>query len=107
MSSLVELKEEDFETLVLGSELPALVDFAAEWCPPCKILGPIVEEIAKEYEGRAVVAHIDVDKAQNLARQYQVLSIPTVVFFKNGEAVESSIGAVPKQKLTEILDRLI
>jgi len=107
MASLVELREENFESQVLKSELPVMVDFAAEWCPPCKIVGPIVEEIAKEYEGKAVVAHIDVDQAPNLARQYRVLSIPTVIFFKNGEAVETSIGAVPKQQLTEILDRLI
>ena len=107
MASLVELREEDFESQVLKSELPVILDLGAEWCPPCKILDPILEEIAKEYEGKAVVAHIDVDQAPNLARQYRVLSIPTVIFFKNGEAVETSIGAVPKQQLTEILDRLI
>lgn len=107
MASLVELREENFESQVLKSELPVVLDLGAEWCPPCKILDPILEEIAKEYEGKAVVAHIDVDQAPNLAREYRVLSIPTVIFFKNGEAVETSIGAVPKQQLTEILDRLI
>ncbi len=107
MASVVELGEENFESQVLKSELPVMVDFAAEWCPPCKIVGPIVDEIAKEYEGKAVVVHMDVDQAPNLAREYRILSIPTIMFFKNGEAVETSIGAVPKQQLTEILDRLI
>jgi thioredoxin 1 len=107
MASVVEVDEENFESQVLQSEVPVMVDLGAEWCPPCKILEPIVEEIAKEYEGRAVVAHVDVDRAQNLARQYRVLSVPTVIFFKNGKAVNSSIGAVPKQNLTEILDGLL
>jgi len=107
MANLVEVDEENFEAEVLKSDLPGMVDFAAEWCPPCKVLSPIVEEIAKEYEGRAVVGHLDVDKAPDLARRYRVLSIPTIIFFKNGEAVELSIGAVPKQRLTEILDKLI
>lgn len=107
MSSLVEVNEENFEAEVLKSEVPVMIDFHAEWCPPCKILGPIVEEIANDYEGRAVVAHADVDQTPNLARQYRILSIPTVMFFKNGELVESSIGAVPKQNLTAILDRLL
>jgi len=107
MASVVELNEENFEAQVLKSDLPAMVDFAAEWCPPCKVLAPVVEEIAREYEGKAVVARIDVDKAQNLARQYRVLSVPTVIFFKNGQAVNSSAGAMPKQKLTEILDGLL
>ncbi len=84
-----------------------MIDFHAEWCSPCKILSPIVEEIANDYEGRAMVAHADVDQTPNLARQYRILSIPTVMFFKNGELVESSIGAVPKQNLTAILDRLM
>ncbi len=106
MASVVELNEENFEAQVLKSNLPVMVDFAAAWCPPCKVLAPVVEEIGKEYEGKAVVAHIDVDKAQNLARQYRVLSVPTVIFFKNGQVVESSIGAVPKKNLTEVLDRL-
>jgi thioredoxin 1 len=107
MAGLVELNEQSFEEKVLKSELPAMVDFSAEWCPPCKILGPIVDEIAKEYEGKAVVARVDVDEASNLAREYRILSVPTVIFFKDGSAVESSIGAVPKEKLTEILDKLI
>jgi thioredoxin 1 len=107
MASLVELNEGNFEAQVLKSELPVMVDFAATWCPPCEILSPIVAEIAEEYEGKAVVAHIDVDEAQNLARQYRILSIPTVMFFKDGKPVDSSIGAVPKTKLTGILDGLL
>ena len=107
MAGVVELNEQNFEEIVLKADLPVAVDFSAEWCPPCKILGPVVEEVAREYEGKAVVGQIDVDQAQNLARQYRVLSIPTVIFFKDGQVVETSTGAVPKQNLTEILDRLL
>ncbi len=107
MANLVELNEENFEDKVLKSDLPVMVDFAADWCHPCKMMAPVVEEIANEYEGKAVVCHLDVDGAPNVARQYQVMSIPTVMFFKDGKPAESSTGAVPKEKLTEILDRLM
>lgn len=107
MGNLVEVGEENFEEKVIQSQIPVLVDFAAEWCPPCKILGPVVEQIAQEYEGRALVCHLDVDRAPNLAREYRVMSIPTIIFFKDGKPADSSTGAVPKQKLTEILDRLL
>lgn len=107
MGNLVEVGEDNFEEKVIKSTIPVIVDFAAEWCPPCKILGPVVEEIAQEYEGRALVCHLDVDRAPNLAREYRVMSIPTIIFFKDGKPADSSIGAVPKQKLTEILDRLM
>lgn len=107
MGNLVEVGEDNFEEKVIKSTIPVIVDFAAEWCPPCKILGPVVEEIAQEYEGKALVCHLDVDRAPNLAREYRVMSIPTIIFFKDGKPADSSIGAVPKQKLTEILDRLM
>jgi len=106
MAGVLELNEENFKAQVLESELPVMVDFAAAWCPPCRVLSPIVEQIAKEYEGKAVVGRVDVDKAPGLAREHRILSVPTVVFFNHGKAVETSTGAVPKQKLTDILDRL-
>ena len=107
MATLVEVDGKNFEEQVLKSDRPVMVDFAAEWCPPCKVLSPLVEEIAREYEGRAVVAHLDVDRAPDLARTYGVLSVPTVVFFKDGKVVSTSVGLVPKEKLTEALDEMI
>ena len=107
MGNVLELDEKNFEEKVLKSDLPVAVDFSAEWCPPCKLLAPVLEQIAKEYEGKAIVAHLDVDQAQDLARQYRIMSVPTVIFFKGGEAVNSSVGLVPKQKLAETLDEII
>jgi thioredoxin 1 len=107
MGNLLELNDENFDAQVLKSDLPVLVDFAAEWCPPCKVLGPVVEQIAEEYAGKAVVAHVDVDKAPGLAMKYQIRSVPTLLFFKGGEVVDTSIGAVPKRQLTDALDALL
>ncbi len=107
MSNLVEVGEENFEAQVLKSVLPVVADFSAEWCMPCQKLAPILEELARDYAGRAVVAHIDVDKAYNLARQYQVMSVPTLLFFKNGKVMKSSIGLIPKKSLAATLDELI
>ncbi len=107
MAGLVELTEQNFEETVLNSDIPVVVDFSAEWCPPCKLLAPVLEQIAKEYEGKAIVAHLDVDVAPNLSRQYRVMSVPTVLFFKEGKLVNSSVGLVPKEKLAETLDEII
>ena len=107
MAGVVEITQQDFEEKVLNSDIPVAVDFSAEWCPPCKLLAPVIEQIAKEYEGKAVVAHLDVDAAPSLSRQYRVMSVPTVIFFKGGEAVHTSVGLVPKEKLAETLDELI
>jgi thioredoxin 1 len=107
MGSLLELDEKNFEEKVLKSNLPVAVDFSAEWCHPCKVLAPVIEQIAKEYEGKAIVARLDVDAAQDLARQYRVMSVPTVLFFKGGKVVSSSVGLVPKERLAETLDEII
>ncbi len=107
MANLVELTEENFEEKVLKSTQPVMVDFSSEWCAPCKRLGPIVEEIADEYAGKAVVAHIDVDSNPEIARKYRILSIPTLLFFKNGELKEQEIGLVPKNVLTDKIDSLL
>lgn len=105
---MIEVKTaEEFKKEVLQAEVPVIVDFWASWCQPCKILGPIVEELAKDYDGRARVVKVNVDEARELVQIHQVMSIPTVVFFKQGQARDRSIGAVPKAILAEKLDALL
>ena len=98
------LTRENFEREVLGSETPVLVDFWAEWCAPCRALGPVVEEIAGDFEGRAVVGKVDVDVEQDLAREYGIRSIPTLLVFRNGEIADRVVGIAPKQRLAEALE---
>ena len=95
------LTEKNFKQEVLESDLPVLVDFWAPWCSPCYIVGPIVEELAKEYEGRLRVGKLNVDEGRNIAAQYQIMSIPTLMIFKGGEVVDQIIGALPKATLEE------
>lgn len=103
-----ELKtSEEFKKEVLDAQVPVVVDFWASWCHPCQILGPLIAELAKEYEGRARVVKVNVDEARELATSYNIMSIPTVIFVKNGEIQDRSIGAVPKHILTEKLDALL
>lgn len=90
------LSDENFKSEVLESELPVVVDFWAEWCGPCKVLSPIVEELAKEYEGKIKVGKLNVDEYNNLAMQYNIMSIPTLKFFKGGKVAGELIGAAPK-----------
>ena len=99
--SLLQLSEKNFEQEVVKSNIPVLVDFWAEWCGPCRMIGPIVDELAKEYTGKIKVGKVNVDEAQSLAVRFNVMSIPTLIFFKNGEAVDQIIGAMPKEELVE------
>ena len=94
---------ENFEQEVLKSELPVLVDFWAGWCGPCMMLAPVVEEIAHEYEGKVKVCKINVDEQGELAQKFGIMSIPTVLVFKDGKVTKQSVGLVPKEKLTELL----
>lgn len=93
----------NFESEVLNSDVPVLVDFFAEWCGPCKMMGPVVDKIAQEYEGKAKVGKIDIDKNPGLAGKYNVMSVPTFMVFKQGKIVDTVIGAVSKEELTKNL----
>ena len=100
----VELTDGNFQELVLNSDKPVLVDFWAAWCGPCRMLGPIVEELHNEYEGKAVVGKVDVDNNQQVAMQYGIRNIPTVLIFKNGEIVDKFVGVAPKASIAEKLE---
>jgi thioredoxin 1 len=100
----LEFTDSNFEELVLKSDKPVLVDFWAEWCGPCRMVGPLVEELAKEYDGKAVVGKLNVDNNANTSMKYGIRSIPTLLVFKNGEIVDRAVGAVPKSTLAQKLD---
>ena len=99
--------EQNFDQEVLKSELPVLVDFWAEWCGPCRMTGPIVEELATEYAVKMKVGKVNVDDNQNLAGKYGVMSIPTIVIFKKGEIVKSMVGYQPKENFKKEIDNII
>jgi thioredoxin 1 len=99
----VEITKDNFEEVVLKNDLPVLVDFWATWCGPCKMISPIVEELSEELAGKAVFGKLNVDNQPELAMQFQVMSIPTLLLFKNGEIVNKKVGFMPKEKLVEML----
>ena len=105
--NLKNFNTDDFEAEVLKSEIPVLVDFWAEWCGPCRTIGPIVDELANDYNGKAKVGKLNVDTDNQIAAQYGVRSIPALLIFKDGAVVKQIIGAVPKEKITEDLDSVI
>jgi thioredoxin 1 len=100
----LELTDANFEELVLKSDKPVLVDFWAVWCGPCRMVGPVVEELSKEYDGKVVIGKVDVDNNPNISAQFGIRNIPTLLFFKNGEIVDKQVGAVPKSTLAAKLD---
>ncbi len=106
MSKALELTDDSFENEVLNAESgkPVLVDFWAEWCGPCKMVGPVVEELAGEFEGKAKVGKVDVDSNPEISTKYGIRSIPSLLIFKDGEVVDQIVGAVPKSKLKKQLE---
>jgi thioredoxin 1 len=100
----LEITDANFEELVMKSDKPVLLDFWAEWCGPCRMVGPIVEEISNDYDGKAVVGKVDVDSNPGISAKFGIRNIPTILFFKNGEVVDKQVGAVPKAALAGKLD---
>ena len=105
--NIVSLNQSNFKNEVLDSTKPVLIEFYADWCAPCRMIAPILEQVAKEYEGKATVVKLDVDANNALAAQFGVMSIPTLVFFKDGKEVKRVIGVRPKSELTRTLDMMI
>ncbi|MEY3311661.1 MAG: hypothetical protein RL348_994 [Bacteroidota bacterium] len=104
MSHPLHITDENFETEVLKSDKPVLVDFWATWCGPCRMIAPIIEDLAGEYEGKVVIGKMDVDSNQMAPQKYGIRSIPTILIFKGGEMVDTIIGAVSKQYIAERLE---
>ena len=107
MSELMEFTDDNFESEVLKSDKLCLVDFWAEWCGPCRMVGPIVEEIAKEYAGKLKVGKLNVDNNSQTAVKYGIMSIPSLLFFNGGKVVEQIVGAVPKKQLVQKIEKII
>ncbi len=103
----LEVTDGNFEELVLKSDKPVIVDFWAEWCGPCRMVGPIVEEVGVDYDGKAVVAKVDVDSNPGITTKFGIRNIPTILFFKNGEVADKQVGAVPKSTIVAKLDALL
>lgn len=102
----LEATDSNFEELVLKADKPVIVDFWAEWCGPCRMVGPIVEEVGVEHEGKAIVAKVDVDSNPGITAKYGIRNIPTILFFKNGEIADKQVGAVPKSAIVNKLEAL-
>tara|TARA_B100000446_G_scaffold111764_1_gene104460 strand:- start:183 stop:509 length:327 start_codon:yes stop_codon:yes gene_type:complete len=105
--NLIEFTDDNFDTEVLKSDLPVLVDFWAEWCGPCKMITPIIEEISSDYAGKIKVGKVNVDFNNQVAMQYGIRGIPALLVFKDGAVANQIVGAVPKNDITQILDEVI
>ena len=107
MSKIMNLDEKNFESEVIQSNEPCLVDFWAEWCGPCKTLGPILEEISNDMGSKVKIAKVNLDVSQELAMKFSIRSIPTMLFFKDGELVDTKVGLLPKNELIDWIESLI
>jgi thioredoxin 1 len=103
----LEITTQNFEEMVLNSDKPVLIDFWAEWCGPCRMVGPIVDDLHKDYEGKAIIGKVNVDEEQEIAAKYGIRNIPTILFFKNGEIVDKNVGVSPKIDLSKKIDALL
>jgi thioredoxin 1 len=104
---MTQVTESNFEEIVVKSEQPVMLDFWAEWCGPCRAIASVVKELATEYEGRAIVAKCDVDSNNSIAIKFGIRSIPTILFFQNGEVIDKLVGAVSKSQLAAKLDAIL
>ncbi|MFL0604187.1 thioredoxin [Cylindrospermopsis raciborskii] len=107
MSAALEVTDASFKQEVIDSPIPVLVDFWAPWCGPCRMVAPVVEEIATQYAGELKVVKINTDESPDVASKYGIRSIPTLIFFKGGEKVDSHVGAVPKSTLSKTVDKIL
>ena len=103
----IHVTDAEFESVVLKSEVPVMVDFWAEWCGPCKMIAPIVEELSKDFEGKAKMVKVDVDNNSAVAMKYGIRNIPTLLFFKNGEVVDKQVGVVAKAALIDKINKIL
>jgi len=107
MADIFEVSDKNFDSEIMKADQPAMVDFWAEWCGPCKMVGPIVEELAKEYKDKVKIAKMDVDQNRETPARFGIRNIPTLIFFKNGEVAKTIIGAQPKSSIEEELKKLL
>jgi len=103
----INITEENFDQVVLKSETPVLLDFWAEWCGPCRMIGPIIDELHQEFEGKAVIGKVNVDEASSISSKYGIRNIPTLLFIKNGEVIDKHVGAASKEDLTNKLSAIL
>ena len=107
MSDIINTTDSNFNADVLQSELPVLVDFWASWCAPCKAIAPVLEDLAREYDGKLKIVKVDVTNCEETAVQYNIRNIPALIIFKNGEAAAQQVGAAPRSKLAAFIDQNI
>lgn len=107
MSKPFEISDDTFDQDVLKSDIPVVVDFWAAWCGPCKMIAPVLEEIAEEYDGKLKVAKMDVDANTKIASQFKIMSIPSLLFFRGGELIDQVVGALPKAQLISKVDKVL